>query len=85
MKDEISILDGILGAVPPPAPAPSVSPPAPVGSPAPEASAPAKKRRRKGSRREQMPPKMRERLGTAAFAVEDVLNLLLEEEPGERR
>lgn len=85
LKDEIAILDGILGAVPAPAPAPSPLPPAPVGPYAPEASAPANRRRRAGTRRAQMLPRMREKLGTAAFAVDDVLDLLLAEEPGERR
>jgi hypothetical protein len=32
-----------------------------------------------------MLPRMREKLGTGVFAVDDVLELLLQEQPGERR
>ena len=57
-----------------PAPAPPTAPPAPV-----------RKRRRKGSRREQMLPRLREKFGHGVFGVEDVTDVLLQDEPGERR
>ncbi len=88
LREEILALDQILGALPVPVKeneAPSLFTPAPVASPAAAPAAAAKKRRRKGSRREQMLPKLREKFGGGVFGVEDVTDLLLQEEPGERR
>ncbi len=89
LHEEIATLDAILGALPQPpkeneAPSLFTPTPAPAPPPAP-AAAPPKKRRRKGSRREQMLPKLREKFGAGVFGVEDVTDLLLQDEPGERR
>lgn len=87
LRDEITTLDGILGALPQPPKeneAPSLFAPAPTHAPA-TAPAAARKRRRKGSRREQMLPRLREKFGAGVFGVEDVTNLVLQDEPGERR
>ena len=87
LRDEVAALDGILGAVPAPPPAPP--PPAPASAPASAADvAPAptaRKRRRKGTRREEMLPKLRAKFGSGPFSTEDVTDALLEAEPGERR
>ena len=88
LRDEISTLDAILGALPQPpkeSEPPSLFTPAPVPAPAPPPAAAPRKRRRKGSRREQMLPKLRDRFGRGVFGVEDVTNLLVQEEPGDRR
>ena len=88
LRDEISTLDAILGALPQPPKeneAPSLFTPAPPPAPATPAEAPKKKRRRKGSRREQMLPKLHTKFGAGVFGVEDVTDLLLVDEPGERR
>ncbi|HKZ90357.1 MAG TPA: hypothetical protein VJ300_08895, partial [Thermoplasmata archaeon] len=87
LRDEVLTLDAILGALPQPpkeneAPSLFQAAPAPAAASAPAAP---KRRRRKGSRREQMLPRLREKFGTGVFAVEDVTALLLEEEPGEHR
>ncbi|HEV8595900.1 MAG TPA: hypothetical protein VGR51_10280 [Thermoplasmata archaeon] len=87
LRDEIGTLDAILGAlpvVPKENEAPSLFTPTPPPA-APVPVAVQKKRRRKGSRREQMLPRLRERFGSGVFGVEDVTNVLLEDEPGERR
>ncbi|HEV8594151.1 MAG TPA: hypothetical protein VGR51_01310 [Thermoplasmata archaeon] len=88
LRDEIATLDAILGALPVPPKeneAPSLFTPTPrPAAPPPMAAAP-KKRRRKGSRREQMLPRLREKFGGGVFGVEDVTDVLLQEEPGERR
>lgn len=86
LRTEIVTLDAILGALPLPpkeneAPSLFVRPPAPT----PATAAPTRKRRRKGSRREQMIPRLRAKFGTGAFTAEDVTNVILEDEPGERR
>jgi|SRR3990170_5608968 len=86
LRTEILALDQILGALPQPPKeneAPSLFARAPT--PAPVPAAPTRKRRRKGSRREQMMPRLREKFGTGAFTAEDVTNVILEDEPGERR
>ena len=86
LRTEILALDAILGALPQPPKeneAPSLF--ARVPTPAPPAAAPSRKRRRKGSRREQMLPRLREKFGTGTFTAEDVTNVILELEPGERR
>lgn len=86
LRTEIVTLDAILGALPLPAKeseAPSLFERAPA--PAQPRAAPTRKRRRKGSRREQMLPKLREKFGSGAFTAEDVTNVILDEEPGERR
>ena len=86
LRTEILALDQILGALPQPPKeneAPSLFARAPTPAPAP--AAPTRKRRRKGSRREQMMPRLREKFGTGAFTAEDVTNVILEDEPGERR
>lgn len=87
LRDEILTLDAILGALPQPPKeheAPSLFTPTPP--PAPHAAPPpAKKRRRKGSRREQMMPALKEKFGPGVFGVDDVTDLLLKDEPGERR
>ncbi|TLZ53169.1 MAG: hypothetical protein E6K18_00940 [Methanobacteriota archaeon] len=88
LREEILSLDQILGALPQPVKeneAPSLFTPAPAPVPAPSAPPATKKRRRKGSRREQMLPKLRAKFGTGVFGVEAVTDLLLQEEPGERR
>jgi len=87
MREEIATLDAILGAVPapPPIPVPAAESLVSPSTPGSEVVPAAKRRRRHGSRRESMLPKMREKLGTGVFAVDDVLELLLQEEPGERR
>lgn len=85
LKAEIATLDGILGVVPevPPSPTPASEPLPSVDE---SLTAPhARKRRRKGSRREQMLPRIREAFGTGIFEVEGVLDVLLKEEPGDRR
>jgi len=87
LREEVTTLDAILGALPQPqreTEAPSLFAPAPP-PPAPVAAAAPRKRRRKGSRREQMLPKLREKFGVGVFGVEEVTDLLLVEEPGERR
>lgn len=86
LRDEIGALDAILGALPQP-PKENEAPSLFTPTPAPVAAAPVpvRKRRRKGSRREQMLPKLREKFGVGVFGVEDVTDLLLVEEPGERR
>ena len=87
LREEVTTLDAILGALPLPPKeneAPSIFSPTPPTTAAPVATAP-KKRRRKGSRREQMLPKLREKFGAGVFGVEDVTDVLLVEEPGERR
>ena len=88
LRDEIGTLDAILGALPQPPKeneAPSLFATVPMNPPAPIPAALPKKRRRKGSRREQMLPKLREKFGPGVFGVEEVTDLLLQEEPGERR
>jgi len=87
MKEEIITLDAILGAVPepPPIPVPTADSSLAPSTPGSDVVPAARKRRRQGSRRESMLPRMREKLGTGVFAVDDVLDLLLQEEPGERR
>ena len=94
LRDEIASLDAILAAIPEPpkeSQAPSLFASAPMPEPVPTPSVPASvgtpraKRRRKGSRREQLLPMMRERFSSRAFMTEDVTDLLLEAEPGERR
>ena len=88
LRDEILALDAILGALPQPPKeneAPSLFVRAPVPPPAPVAAQVPKKRRRKGSRREQMLPRLREKFGGGVFGVEDVTDVLLQDEPGERR
>ncbi|MBI4416094.1 MAG: hypothetical protein HY557_03830 [Euryarchaeota archaeon] len=86
LREEIMTLDAILGALPQP---PKESEPPSLFTPTPAPLAKAaeapKRRRRKGSRREQMLPKLRERFGGGVFTAEDVTNVLLEFEPGERR
>jgi len=87
LRDEIVTLDAILGALPQPpkeSEAPSLFTPTPPPAPAP-AAPPSKKRRRKGSRREQMLPVLKEKFGPGVFGVDDVTDLLLVDEPGERR
>ena len=87
LRDEILALDAILGALPQP-PKENEAPSLFARAPAPEAPRPApapKKRRRKGSRREQMLPKLRSKFGAGVFGVEDVTDALLADEPGERR
>ncbi len=87
LREEIGTLDAILGALPIPPmeiEAPSLFGAAPKPEAPPVAASP-KKRRRKGSRRVQMLPKLREKFGSGVFGVEDVTNVLLEDEPGERR
>ena len=86
LRSEIVTLDAILGALPVPpkeneAPSLFTRPPSPAQAPAPL----TRKRRRKGSRREQMLPRLREKFGKGAFTAEDVTNVILEDEPGERR
>jgi hypothetical protein len=86
LRTEILALDQILGALPQPPKeneAPSLFARAPPPAQAP--AAPTRKRRRKGSRREQMLPRLREKFGTGTFNAEDVTNVVLEIEPGERR
>ena len=89
LRDEILTLDAILGALPQPPKeneAPSLFAPTPAPAPPPVVAAPpAKKRRRKGSRREQMMPVLKEKFGAGVFGVDDVTDLLLVDEPGERR
>ena len=85
LRDEILTLDAILGALPQPpkeSEAPSLFTPAPAP---PAAAPPSKKRRRKGSRREQMLPVLKGKFGAGVFGVDDVTDLLLVDEPGERR
>jgi hypothetical protein len=87
LRDEILTLDAILGALPQPPKeneAPSLFTPTPPPAP-PAAAPPSKKRRRKGSRREQMMPVLKEKFGAGVFGVDDVTDLLLVDEPGERR
>jgi hypothetical protein len=86
LRTEILALDQILGALPQPpkeneAPSLFVRAPPPAHPPA----APARKRRRKGSRREQMIPRLRAKFGSGAFTTEDVTDVILADEPGERR
>ena len=86
LRTEILALDQILGALPQPPKeneAPSLFARAPT--PVQPTPAPTRKRRRKGSRREQMLPRLREKFGTGTFTAEDVTNVILEVEPGERR
>ncbi len=88
LREEIVALDAILGALPQPvreseAPSLFAKTPAPA-APAPPPAAP-KKRRRKGSRREQMLPRLKEKFGAGVFGVEEVTDMLLADEPGERR
>lgn len=86
LREEIATLEAILGALPKPAKeseppslfAKTPAPPRPAAPPKP-------KRRRKGSRREQLLPILRERFGSGAFTTEDVTNVVLDQEPGERR
>lgn len=88
LRDEILTLDAILGALPQPPKendAPSLFAPTPAPAPPAVAAPPPMKRRRKGSRREQMLPLLKEKFGGGVFGVEDVTDLLLAEEPGERR
>jgi len=87
LRDEILTLDAILGALPQPPKeneAPSLFTPTPPPAP-PAAAPPSKKRRRKGSRREQMMPVLQGKFGAGVFGVDDVTDLLLVDEPGERR
>lgn len=92
LRDEVATLDAILGAMPEPPKeneAPSLfqaaAPPAPAPTRPPAPAAAVKKRRRKGSRREQMLPKLKDKFGSGVFGVEEVTDLLLVDEPGERR
>jgi hypothetical protein len=85
LREEVALLDEILTAIPVPpkeseAPSLFASPPR-AASPA----APPRKRRRKGSRQEQMLPRLRERFGSRAFTTEDVTDLIVQAEGGERR
>ena len=88
LRDEVVALDAILGAIPQPVKeneAPSLFASTPAPPPAAAPAPPARKRRRKGSRREQMLPRLREKFGVGVFGVEDVTDVLLQDEPGERR
>lgn len=88
LRHEIAALDGILGAIPapPPAPPPPAAQASAPASAADVAPAPAaRKRRRKGTRREEMLPKLRAKFGSGPFSTEEVTDALLEAEPGERR
>jgi hypothetical protein len=88
LRDEIVTLDGILGALPQP-PKENEPPSIFTPTPPPQAAAPVpqaqRKRRRKGSRREQMLPRLQQKFASGVFTTEDVTNVILEDEPGERR
>ena len=89
LREEIVALDAILGALPEPAKeneAPSLFVKTPAPEPAPPArEAPKPRRRRKGGRRAQMLPLLRERFGEKVFGTEDVTDVVQKLEGGDRR
>lgn len=88
LRDEIALLDAILGALPRPvkeSDAPSLFARTPAPPPSTTVGMPMKKRRRKGSRREELLPKLQEKFGSGTFTSEDVTDLIMAAEPGERR
>jgi len=88
LREEVALLDAILEAIPAPpkeSEAPSLFAPSPRPAPPTTPVSVVRKRRRKGSRREQMLPVLKEKFGAEAFRVEDVTDLVLEAQGGERR
>jgi len=100
LTEEVRLLDEILGAVPstpivrprmepeqvhtilsPPMPAPEPQ----TQPPAPQVPTVDEKRRRKGLRREELADLLRKRFGEGEFSLDQVVDVLLEVEPGDRR
>ena len=88
LREEVALLDAILAAIPVPpkeSEAPSLFAPPPRPAPQAAPTPVPRKRRRKGSRREQMLPVLKGKFGTEGFGVEDVTDLIVQAQGGERR